>query len=53
MTCYASNIGHEILSKSTEWYADGMFKSAPRMYKQLYHIHAWYKGHMYLCVKYF
>jgi hypothetical protein len=41
MICYASNIGLEILSKSTEWHADGTFKSAPRKYKQLYHIHAW------------
>ena len=53
MICYASNIGLEILSKSTEWHADGTFKSAPRKYKQLYHIHAWYKGHMYLCAKIF
>jgi hypothetical protein len=29
MICYASNIGLEILSKSTEWHADGTFKSAP------------------------
>ena len=53
MICYASNVGLEILSKSTEWHADGTFKSAPRKYKQLYHIHAWYKGHMYLCAKIF
>ena len=44
MICYASNIGLEILSISTEWHADGTFKSAPRKYKQLYHIHAWYKA---------
>jgi hypothetical protein len=53
MICYASNVGLEILSKSTEWHADGTFKSAPRKYKQLYHIHAWYKGNMYLCAKMF
>ena len=53
MICYASNVGLEILSKSAEWHADGTFKSAPRKYKQLYHIHGWYKGHMYLCAKIF
>ncbi len=53
MICYASNIGLKILSKSTEWRADGTFKSAPRKYKQFYHIHAWYKGNMYLCAKIF
>ena len=53
MICFASNIGLEILSKSTEWHSDGTFKSAPRKYKQLYHIHAWYKGRMYLCAKIF
>ena len=44
MICYASNIGLEILSKSTEWHAVGTFKSAQRKYKQLYLIHAWYKA---------
>ena len=53
MICFASNIGLEILSKSTEWHSDGTFKSAPRKYKQLYHIHAWYKGLMYLFAKIF
>ena len=53
MVIYSSNIGLEILSKSLEWHADGTFKCAPRKYKQMYLIHAWYKGHMYLCAKVF
>ena len=53
MICYSSNVGLEILSKSKEWHADGTFKSAPRKYKQVYHIHAWLNGHMYLCAKIF
>ena len=52
MICYSSNVGLEILSKSKEWHADGTFRSA-RKYKQLYHIHAWLNGHIYLCAKTF
>ena len=50
---YSCNIGLEILSKSEEWYADGTFRCAPRKYKQMFLIHGWYKGHMYLCAKVF
>ncbi len=53
MICYASIIGLEILLKSTEWHADGTFKSATRKYKQKHHIHTWYKGYIYLCAKIF
>ena len=53
MICYASDIGLDILSKSKEWHADGTFRCAPSKYAQLYLIHGWYKGHMYLCAKIF
>ncbi|CAF0740728.1 unnamed protein product [Brachionus calyciflorus] len=46
---FCSKIGLEILSKSTEWHADGTFHVATKYYHQLYIIQAWFKGRMILC----
>jgi hypothetical protein len=47
---FASRTGLEILSKTTQWHADGTFKSAPQMFLQVYIICGFYKDKIFPCV---
>ena len=47
---FCSKIGLEILSKSSDWHADGTFHVATKFYYQLYVIQAYFKKRMIPCV---
>jgi hypothetical protein len=50
MIAFASNIGLEILSQSTQWHVDGTFKACPKISYQLYTLQVWHMGEMCLPV---
>ena len=43
---YASAEGIRMLRESEKWYADGTFKTVPRLFTQLYTIHVNHHGHI-------
>jgi hypothetical protein len=40
----------EVLAKSPIWLADGTFKAAPDVFKQVYTVHGFYEGYTLPCV---
>ena len=47
---YSSNFQMEILGLSSQWHADGTFKTAPHLFAQNYLIHGWLNNEMWPCV---
>jgi hypothetical protein len=46
---FASKTGLEILSKTVQWHANGTFKTAPKMFQQVYIIFGFYKDKLFTC----
>ena len=50
MLIFASIEGLKLLASSPQWHFDGTFKSCPKLFTQIFTIHAWLLDEMHDCV---
>ena len=43
----------DCLENSPVWHVDGTFKTSPKLYYQMFNIHAWFRDEMYQCATFF